>query len=141
MGQLFGKKHKSIPCHCCPPENPCSPCPPGTIYPWAVDVSFPSLGVTQPAGNELDPEEDGETTFLYRVEGSYGGYSFQCVFGECEANIVIIQDSDGSSICIGGGAVEVAVSMEAVACPPDALTLIYTITCNNGSTFQVVITG
>jgi len=137
MGQLFGKKHKSIPCDCCPPESPCNPCPPGTIYPWAVDVSFPSLGVTQPAGNELDPEEDGQTVFLYRVEGSYGGYSFQCTFGECDVSISIIRDSDGASICIGGG----ATAMTGASCPPDPLVLVYTIECAGGGTLSVVITG
>lgn len=113
------------------------PCPNGTIYPWAVDVTFPDIAVTVPAGNELDPEQDGETTFLYRVEGSYGGYSFQCLFGECEADIVIIRDSDGVSICLGGGAVR----MTSASCPPDPLVLVYTITCNSGISISVVISG
>lgn len=113
------------------------PCPPGTIYPWAVDVTFPGIGVTVAAGNEEDPEEDGETTFIYRVEGSYGGYSFQCVFAECAASVVIIRDSDGASICVGGGAVR----MTSASCPPDPLVLVYTITCNSGISISVVISG
>ena len=121
-------------CHCC---NNCAPCPPGTIYPWAVDVTFPGIGVTVAAGNELDPDEDGETTFLYRVEGSYGGYSFQCIFGECEVSVSIIRDSDGESICLGGG----ATAMTGSSCPPDPLVLIYTVVCSNGDSISVVISG
>jgi len=130
-----------LACNCgCVPDV-CNPCPPGTIYPWPVSVSFPSLGVSELAGNELDPEEDGETTFLYRVEGSYGGYSFQCTFGECDASISVIRDSDGASICLGGGAEGAGVAMNAVSCPPDPLVLVYTITCSNGTTLEVVIEG
>lgn len=138
MGVLFGPTQKKK-CCCNSTVVICNPCPPGTIYPWLVDISFPSLGVSEQAGNELDPEEDGETTFLYRVEGTYGGYDFQCLFGECEASIAIFSESE--DICLGGGAEGVAVSMDAVSCPPDALILVYTITCSNGSTIQVVITG
>ena len=113
-------------CGCCGEEETCNPCPPGTVYPWPVTVSFPAIGVAVPAGNELDPEEDGETTFLYRVEGSYGGYSFQCTFGECDASVSIIRDDDQSAVCIGGGAIG-TVSMNAVSCPPDGLNLVYEI--------------
>jgi hypothetical protein len=131
-------------CNCGCEPYACNPCPPGTIYPWLVSISFPSLGVSELAGNELDPEEDGETTFVYRVEGSYGGYSFQCLFGECEASISIIRNSDGASICVGGGASGeegAAVNMNAVSCPPEPLVLVYTITCSNGTTIEVVIEG
>jgi len=137
MGQLFGKKHNSIPCHCCGTVVSCDPCPPGTVYPWLVDVTFPGIGVSVQSANELDPEEDGETTFLYRVEGSYDGYSFQCLFGECEASVSIIRDSDGVGICLGGG----ALTMTSASCPPEPLVLLYTILCSNGSTINVVITG
>jgi hypothetical protein len=120
---------------CC--EVVCNPCPPGTIFPWAVDVTFTSIGVTVPAGNELDPEEDGETTFLYRVEGSYDGYSFQCTFGECDVNISIIRESDGVLICLASG----TVAMTNSSCPPGALVLIYTIVCSSGALISVVISG
>jgi hypothetical protein len=136
MGGLFGPPDYLI-CCCGTPAEVCDPCPPGTIYPWLVDVTFPDIGVSQPAGNEFDPEEDGETTFRYRVEGSYGGYSFQCLFGECEVSISIIRDSDGASICLGGG----ATVMTSASCPPDPLILVYTVECSNGSTISVVITG
>lgn len=135
MAGLFGRPDY-LRC-CCEGGITCDPCPPGTIYPWLVDVSFPGIGVTVPSANELDPDEDGETTFLYRVEGSYGGYSFQCLFGECETSISVIRDSDGVEICIGGG----ATTMTSSACPPDPMVLVYTIQCSNGSSFQVVITG
>lgn len=125
---------------CCEQGDICVPCPVGTVYPWAVDVTFPGLGVTVAAGNELDPEEDGQTTFLYRVEGSYGGYSFQCTFGDCDASISIIRDSDGASICLGGGSTSV-VSMSATSCPPDPLVLVYTIPCAAGGSVSVVISG
>jgi len=100
-------------------------------------VSFPGIGVTVQAANELDPEEDGQTTFLYRVEGSYDGYSFQCLFGECETSISIIRDSDSVAICIGGG----ATTMTSSSCPPDPLILVYTIVCSGGGSISVVITG
>lgn len=128
---------------CCCEEGTCAPCPDGTIYPWAVDVTFPSIGVSVPAGNELDPEEDGEDTFTYRVEGSFGGYSFQCLFGDCEASVSIIRDSDGLSICVGGGSTSV-ISMEATSCPVepgDPLVLVYTIPCSGGGSISVVISG
>lgn len=135
MGGWFGPPDY-LQC-CCGPSTACDPCPPGTIYPWLVDVSFPGIGVTVPAANELDPDEDGETTFVYRVEGSYGGYSFQCLFGECEANISIIRESDSVLICLAS----VAISMTAASCPPDPLELVYTIECDGGGSIEVVITG
>ena len=125
-------------CGCC---ASCNPCPPGTIYPWLVSVSFPALGVSELAGNEFDPEEDGETTYLYRVEGSYGGYSFQCVFEECAASVAVYRDSDGMNICLGGSAVGEAVTMTAVSCPPGALEIVYEIFCQNGAVLEVVISG
>lgn len=128
---------------CCEESDICVPCPPGTVYPWPVSVTFPSIGVTVDAGNELDPEEDGETVFLYRVEGSYGGYSFQCTFGECDASVVIIRDSDNVGICLGGGSTSV-VSMVATSCPVnpgDPFVLVYTIPCEGGGSISVVISG
>lgn len=136
---LHGVINMNPECGCC---SPCNPCPPGTIYPWVVSVSFPSLGVSELAANELDPEEDGETTYVYRVEGSYGGYSFQCLFGECEASISIVRDSDGADICIGGSAIGGgAVTMTAIFCPPGPLELVYEIICSNGFVLEVVISG
>lgn len=139
MGQLFGKKHNKN-CCCNVPTEPCDPCPPGTIYPWLVDVSFPGIGVTVQSANELDEDQDGELTFVYRVEGSYGGYSFQCLFGDCEASVSVIRDSDSVAICIGGGAYG-TVTMTAVSCPPEAFILVYSIPCAGGGSISVVITG
>lgn len=122
---------------CCEEQDTCVPCPAGTVYPWLVSVSFPSLGVSELAANELDPDEDGETTFLYRVEGTYGGYDFQCTFGDCDASVVVFNGDEG--VCSGGGAEGVGVSMVATSCPPDPLVLVYTIRCSNGSTLEVII--
>lgn len=129
-------------CHCNqsePPADVCVPCPPGTVYPWAVTVTFPDLGVSADSGNQLDEDQDGETTFNYPVEGDYGPYTIQANFGECEANVAI--SMDGVTVCTFSGTTGNGVSMEAVDCPPDTLTLIYTITCENGSTLTVVISG
>lgn len=140
-GDVIQVDCKRCSCEQATPEDICVPCPPGTVYPWLVTVTFPSLGVSEFAANELDPEEDGETTFLYRVEGTYGGYNFMCTFGDCDASVVIYQDDPLVDICLGGGGAGNGVSMEAVECPGDTLTLIYTITCENGSTLTVVISG
>lgn len=120
-------------------DDICNPCPPGTVYPWAVTVTFNDLGVSADAANQLDPEEDGETTFNYLVEGDYGGYTIQANFGECEANVAI--SLGATTICTFSGGTGNGLSMEAVDCPPGDLTLIYTITCENGSTLTVVISG
>lgn len=131
---------------CCPVVEECSPCPPGTIYPWLVDVTFPSLGVTVQAGNQLDPEEDGEEVFLYRVEGDYPDedgriLGFQCQFEECHAAISIFYD--GGCICNG---IFAAAIMTALSCPPSeaGLVLVYDVPCYDdgcdASSIQVVIT-
>jgi len=130
---------------CCEVSDECSPCPPGTIYPWLVDVTFPSLGITVQAANQLDPGEDGEEVFLYRVEGDYPdengrNTSFQCQFEECAAAISIFYE--GGCICDGifGAAI-----MTALSCPPSeaGLILVYDIPCYDGcdsTSIQVVIT-
>ena len=137
MAGLFGRPDY-LRC-CCGISDVCNPCPPGTVYPWAVTVTFVELGVSVESGNQLDPDEDGETTFLYRVEGEYSGYTIQAQFGECEA-AAAISNSEGYG-CAFSGTTGDGISMEAVDCPGDTLTLIYTITCDNGSTLTVVISG
>lgn len=130
---------KRCSCEQATPEDVCNPCPPGTIYPWAVTVTFPDLGVSADSGNQLDEDQDGETTFNYPVEGDYNGYTIQANFGECEANVAI--SLGGISVCSFSGGTGNGLSMEAVDCPPGDLTLIYTITCSNGSSLTVVISG
>lgn len=130
---------KRCSCEQATPEDVCNPCPPGTIYPWAVTVTFPDLGVSADSGNQLDEDQDGETSFNYPVEGDYNGYTIQANFGECEANVAI--SLGGISVCSFSGATGNGLSMEAVDCPPGDLTLIYTITCSNGSSLTVVISG
>lgn len=127
-------------CSCNVGDNDvCLPCPPGTVYPWAVTVTFVELGVSADSGNQFDEDQDGETTFNYPVEGDYGGYTIQANFGECEANVAISQGA--TTICTFSGTTGNGISMEAVDCPGDTLTLIYTITCEDGSTLTVVISG
>lgn len=120
-------------------QDVCIPCPPGTIYPWAVSVTFTELGVSADSGNQFDEDQDGETIFNYPVEGEYGDYTIQANFGECDASVAI--SLGGTTICTFSGSTGNGLSMEAVECPPGALTLIYTITCENGSTLTVVISG
>jgi len=134
---LFGRP-EYIKC-CCGNGDVCNPCPPGTIYPWAVSVTFVEIGVSADSGNQLDPEEDGETTFNYPVEGDYDGYTIQANFGECEANVVISLGE--TNICSFSGETGNGLSMDAVDCPGETLTLVYTITCSNGSTLTVIIAG
>jgi len=124
---------------CCEVEDVCNPCPPGTVYPWAVTVTFTELGVSAEAGNQLDPDEDGETVFNYFVEGEYGGYTIQANFEECSASVAI--SLGGVEVCTFSGTTGTGISMDAVDCPGETLTLIYTITCSGGSTLTVVISG
>jgi len=138
-GTTIAVSAKKCSCDETTPEDVCNPCPPGTVYPWAVTVTFNELGVSADAANQLDPDQDGETTFNYAVEGDYGGYIIQANFGECEANVAISQGA--TTICTFSGTTGDGISMEAVDCPGDTLTLIYTITCENGSTLTVVISG
>jgi len=138
-GTTIAVSAKKCSCDETTPEDVCNPCPPGTVYPWAVTVTFNELGVSADAANQLDPDQDGETTFNYAVEGDYGGYTIQANFGECEANVAISQGA--TTICTFSGTTGDGISMEAVDCPGDTLTLIYTITCENGSTLTVVISG
>jgi hypothetical protein len=130
-----------------PPEVVCEPCPAGTVYPWLVDVSFPQLDISVQAANQLDEDEDGETTFLYVVEGAYTNAadeesSFQCNFGECEATISINPTAPGGFSCVNSGTTgNGVVSMRAIACPPDQMVLLYEIDCGDGTILEVVITG
>ena len=139
-GTTIAVSCKKCGCEESTPPDVCNPCPPGTIFPWPVTITFVELGVSADSGNQLDPEEDGETTFLYFVDGDYGPYTIQANFGECEANLSI-GFTGGDPVCTFSGATGNGVSMEAVDCPGDTLTLIYTITCENGSTLTVVISG
>jgi len=124
---------------CCCKQNRCSPCPPGTIYPWIVTISIPALGVSVIAGNELDEAGDGETDFLYRWEGVEDGYDSQSFFGPCEYSVAIQEEGpDGAGVCSASAAAG-AGSMQAVSCYPDPLILIYTIQCSNGTTLTVII--
>jgi len=138
MAGLFGKPEWVKCCECAPgPE--CRPCPDGTIYPWLVTISIPSLGVSVLAGNELDEDGDGETDFLYRWEGVEDGYDSQSFFGPCEYAVAIQEEGpEGENICSGSAAAGEG-SMQAVSCYPDPLILIYTIRCSNGSTLEVII--
>jgi len=130
-----------------PPVVVCEPCPEGTDYPWLVDVSFPQLDISVQAANQLDEDEDGETTFLYVVEGAYTNAadeesSFQCNFGECEATISINPTAPGGFSCVNSGTTgNGVVSMRAIACPPDQMVLLYEIDCGDGTILEVVITG
>jgi hypothetical protein len=102
------------------------------------------------AGNNEDPEEDGHTSFIYQVEGAYTNdegeeYSFQCLFGECEAIISINPTNPEGFTCTRSGGTESLepVDMVALECPTEenpALTLLYTIECYEGATLEVVIT-
>lgn len=123
-------------------QNPCIVCPEGTIYPWAVAVTFVDLDVSADSGNQDDPDQDGELTYHYPVEGDYGGYTIQALFEECAASVVISQGE--TSICSFSGTEADGLTMEAVSCPgrgdETELTLIYTIPCGDG-TITVVING
>lgn len=138
MAGLFGPP-EYLKCCCGPTGDVCDPCPPGTIYPWLVTISIPSLGVSVLAGNELDEDADGETDFLYRWEGVEDGYDSQSFFGPCEYGVAIQEEGiGGANICSGSAALGTA-GMRAVSCYPDPLILIYTIRCSNGSTLEVII--
>lgn len=68
----------------------CAPCPEGTMYPYLVDITFPTLDLTVQSINSEDPGDEstgGWPYFGYRVEGDYGTniglLSFQSEFTIC----------------------------------------------------------
>lgn len=136
----FPGRARGVPCCCLTIPVDCLQCPPGTVYPYLVDVTFVEIGVTVPAGNQDDLDEDGETSFHYYVEGDYDGYTIQANFGDCEANLTVSPYSPGGSCSVSGNTNTAEITMEAVSCPPDPLILIYTIQCQEGGTITVVIT-
>jgi len=126
-------------------DEPCVLCPEGTLYPYHVDITFPTLGLTVPSINAEDPDEfgGGWPTFRYRVEGDYmttcGLTSFQSEFGMCSYNLAF---TDISESCICGDSASVNVkkrNMEIVSCDP--LVIIVNGRCVSPTSVPVIITG
>lgn len=123
----------------------CIACPEGTLYPYHVDITFPTLGLTVPSINNEDPDEfgGGWPSFNYRVEGDYltslGLASFQSDFGICTFNLVMSSE-DGSPEC-GDSSVSYRLkrNYEIVSCDP--LVIIGNGNCNSPSSIPFVITG
>lgn len=123
----------------------CVACPEGTLYPYHVDIIFPTLGLTVPSINSEDPDEfgGGWPSFIYRVEGDYmtslGLASFQSDFGICTYNLGITSE-DGSPSC-GDSSVSYRLkrNYEIITCDP--LLIIGNGDCYSPSSIPFIITG